>query len=103
MGANLTVIWSWFTLLEKIKKTVGITSPDQIWSGDETETFWMTNDANFKIIQKIEAENAKKEEIQKEKENIKKEAVAKARRVNAAIKRKQKKHVVKKIKSNIKL
>ena len=30
-------------------------------------SFWMTNDANFKIIQKIEAENAKKEEIQKEK------------------------------------
>ena len=23
-------------------------------------SFWMTNDANFKIIQKIEAENAKK-------------------------------------------
>ena len=66
-------------------------------------SFWMTNDANFKIIQKIEAENAKKEEIQKEKENIKKEAVAKARRVKAAIERKQKKHVVKKIKSNPKL
>ena len=36
MGANPTVIQSWFTLLEKIKNTVGITSPDQIWSGDET-------------------------------------------------------------------
>ena len=36
MGANPTVIGSWFTLLEKIKKTAGITSPDQIWSGDET-------------------------------------------------------------------
>ena len=125
MGANPTVIGSWFTLLDKIKKTAGITSPDQIWSGDEmgvqnvpkevkilglknircfqqvsaeqgeTSTilsfirrvtnrkrvfmsFWMTSDENFKIIQKIEAENAKKEEIQKEKENIKKEAVAKA-------------------------
>ena len=41
-------------------------------------SFWMTSDENFKIIKKIEAENAKKEEIQKEKENIKKEAVAKA-------------------------
>ena len=41
-------------------------------------SFWMTSDENFKIIQKIEAANAKKEEIQKEKENIKKEAVAKA-------------------------
>ena len=41
-------------------------------------SFWMTSDGNFKIILKIEAENAKKEEIQKEKENIKKEAVAKA-------------------------
>ena len=36
MGANPTVIRSWFPLLEKIKKTVGITSPDQIWSGDKT-------------------------------------------------------------------
>ena len=36
MGANPTVIRSWFTLLDKIKKTAGITSPDQIWSGDET-------------------------------------------------------------------
>ena len=36
MGANPTVIGSWFTLLDKIKKTAGITSPDQIWSGDET-------------------------------------------------------------------
>ena len=36
MGANPTVIGSWFTLLEKIKKTAGITSPDQIWSGDKT-------------------------------------------------------------------
>ena len=36
MGTNPTVIGSWFTLLEKIKKTAGITSPDQIWSGDET-------------------------------------------------------------------
>ena len=35
MGTNPTVIGSWFTLLEKIKKTAGITSPDQIWSGDE--------------------------------------------------------------------
>ena len=31
MGANPTVIGSWFTLLDKIKKTAGITSPDQIW------------------------------------------------------------------------
>ena len=34
-GANPTIIQSWFTLLEKIKNTVGITFPDQIWSGDE--------------------------------------------------------------------
>ena len=33
-------------------------------------SFWMTSDENFKIIQKIEAENAKKEEIQKEKETL---------------------------------
>ena len=66
-------------------------------------SYWMTSDENFKIIQKIEAENAKKEEIQKEKENIKKEAVAKVRKVKAAIKRKQKKNVIKKIKFNPKL
>ena len=36
----------------------------------------------------------KKEEIQKEKENIKKEAVAKARKVKAAIQRKQKKNLI---------
>ena len=30
MGANPTVIGSWFTLLDKIKKTAGTTSPDQI-------------------------------------------------------------------------
>ena len=66
-------------------------------------SFWMTSDENFKIIKKIEAENAKKEDIQKEKKNIKKEAVAKARKVKAAIKRKQKKNVIKTIKSNPKL
>ena len=32
-------------------------------------SFWMTSDENFKIIQKIEAENAKKE-IQKEKKTL---------------------------------
>ena len=69
----------------------------------EFMSFWMTSDENFEIIKEIEAENAKKEDIQKEKENIEKEAVAKARKVKAAIKRKQKKNVIKKIKSNPKL
>ena len=36
MGTNPTVTGSWFTLLEKIKKTAGTTYPDQIKSGDET-------------------------------------------------------------------
>ena len=63
-------------------------------------SFWMTSDEN-KIIQKIEAENAKKEES-KRKKKTKKEAV-KAQKVKAAIKRKQKKNVIKKIKSNPKL
>ena len=35
MGVNPTIIGSWFTLLEKIKKTADITSLDQIWSGDK--------------------------------------------------------------------
>ena len=63
----------------------------------------MTSDENFKIIKKIEEENAKKEADQQEKENIKKEAVMKHRKVKAAIKRKQAKNVAKKIKSNPKL
>ena len=62
----------------------------------------MTSDENFKIIKRIEQENAKKEADQKEKENIKK-AVMKHRKVKAAIKRKQIKNVAKKIKSNPKL
>ena len=67
------------------------------------KSFWMTREENFQIIKKIETETAKKEDDQKEKENIKKEAVTKARKEKAAIKRKQKKHVMKKIKSNPKL
>ena len=63
----------------------------------------MTSKENFQIIKTIETETAKKEADQKEKENIKKEAVTKARREKTAIKRKQKKHVIKKIKSNPKL
>ena len=35
MCANPTFIGSWFTLLEKIKKTADITSLGQIWSGDK--------------------------------------------------------------------
>ena len=62
----------------------------------------MTSEENFQIIKKIEIETAKKEADQKEKENIKK-VVMKARKEKSAIKRKQKKHVIKKIKSNPKL
>ena len=67
------------------------------------KSFWMTSDENFEIIKRIETETAKKEADQKEKENIKKEAVVKARKVKAVIKRKQKKNVVKKVKSYPKL
>ena len=67
------------------------------------KSFWMTSDENFEIVKKIETETAKKEADQKQKENIKKEAVTKFRKEKAAIKRKQKKNVVKKIKSNPKL
>ena len=67
------------------------------------QSFWMTSNENFKIIKRIEQENAKKEADKKEKENIKKEAVMKHRKVKAAIKRKQIKNVAKKIKSNPKL
>ena len=67
------------------------------------KSFWMTTDENFKIVKEIETENAKKELIKKEKEKIKTEAVMKARKEKAAIKRKAKKNVGKKIKSNPKL
>ena len=36
MGANPTVISRWFDLLKKIQTEVGIVSPAQIWSGNET-------------------------------------------------------------------
>ena len=58
------------------------------------KSFWMTSDENFEIIKRIETETAKKEADQKQKENIKKEAVMKFRKKKAAIKRKQKKNVV---------
>ena len=67
------------------------------------KSFWMTSDENFEIIKRIEQETAKKEAAEKEKENIEKEAVAKTRKIKAVQKRKQKKNVVKKIKSNPKL
>ena len=62
----------------------------------------MTSDENFEIIKRIEQENAKEEADQKEKENIKKEAVMKHRKVKAAIKRKQNKNVAKKNKNQSK-
>ena len=60
------------------------------------QSFWMTSEENFQIIKKIETETAKKQADQKEKENIKKEAVMKARKEKAAIKRKQKEKCYKK-------
>ena len=53
------------------------------------KSFWMTSEENFQIIKKIETETAKKEANQIEKENIKKEAMVKARKEKVAIKRKQ--------------
>ena len=54
------------------------------------KSFCMTSDENFEIIKRIEQKTAKKEAAEKEKENIKKEAVAKARKIKAVQKRKQK-------------
>ena len=67
------------------------------------KSFWMTSDENFEIIKRIEQETAKKRSCSKAKENIKKEAVVKARKIKAVQKRKQKENTVKKIKSNPKL
>ena len=60
------------------------------------KSFWMTSDENFEIIKRIETETAKKEADQKQKENIKKEAVMKLRKEKAAIKKKTKKMLFKK-------
>ena len=64
--------------------------------------FWMTTKENFKIVKRIESENAKKELDKKKKEGIISQALAKARKTKALKKRKAKKNV-KKIKSNPKL
>ena len=56
------------------------------------KSFWKTSDENFEIIQRIPTKTAKEEADQKEKENIKKEAVMKTRK-KVVIKRKQKKDV----------
>ena len=59
MGTNPTVIGSWFALLDKIKKTAGITSLDQIWSGDkmgvqnvpeEVKVLWLKNICSFQQV-----------------------------------------------------
>ena len=55
----------------------------------------MTSNENFEIIKRIEIETVKKEADQKEKGNIKKEAVAKARKIKSVQKRKQKKNAIK--------
>ena len=66
--------------------------------------FWMTTKENFKIVKRIENENAnaKKELDKKKKEGIISQALAKARKTKALKKGKAKKNV-KKIKSNPKL
>ena len=64
--------------------------------------FWMTTKENFKIVKRIENENAKKELDKKKKEGIISQALAKARKTKAFKKGKAKKNV-KKIKSNPKL
>ena len=64
--------------------------------------FWMTTKENFKIVKRIESENAKKELDKKKKEVIISQAFAKERKTKALKKGKAKKNV-KKIKSNPKL
>ena len=62
----------------------------------------MTTKENFKIVKRIENENAKKELDKKKKEGIISQALAKTRKTKALKKGKAKKNV-KKIKSNPKL
>ena len=57
--------------------------------------FWMTTKENFKIIKRIENENAKKELDKKKKEGIISQALAKARKTKALKKGKAKKNVKK--------
>ena len=67
------------------------------------KSFWMTSDENFELIKGIEQKTAKNKLLKKNKKIFKKEAVAKARKIKAVQKRKQKKNAVKKIKFNPKL
>ena len=53
--------------------------------------FWMTTKENFKIIKRIENENAKEELDKKKKEGIISQALAKARETKALKKEKQRK------------
>ena len=60
------------------------------------KSFWMTSDENFEIIKRIETETAKKEADQKQKENIKKEAVMKFRKERQQLKENKRKMLLKK-------
>ena len=53
--------------------------------------FWMTTEENFKIVKRIENENAKKELDKKKKEGIISQALSKARKTKALKKEKQRK------------
>ena len=53
--------------------------------------FWMTTKENFKIVKRIESENAKKELDKKRKEGIISQALEKARKTKALKKEKQRK------------
>ena len=63
----------------------------------------MTSDPNLATVKRIEKETAKKGKIKKEKEGISNETLAKFKKEQAIKKRKIKRKVVKKIKSNPKL
>ena len=67
MGANSTVIGSWFMLFEKIRNTAGITSRDQIWSGDKTgiqnvpkevKVLWLKNICTFQQVSAEQGETS---------------------------------------------
>ena len=65
--------------------------------------FWMTTKENFKIVKRIESENAKKELDKKKKEGIISQALAKAKKTKALKKGKAKKNVKKNPTLNCKL
>ena len=66
-------------------------------------SFWMTTDASFEIVKRVEAETAKKQADKEENEQVAKEAIAKNKKAKAKKNPIKRKPRIRAIKSNPKL